>query len=280
MMSASMQGAMAFQKGLGCVHSLSHSLGGANPKLHHGTLNAMFLPAVVKFNASAPIDRRRSGAWSAWRMRWAWPSATARRRRRRGDPRHERAPRPALGPGRARRRRRDVRADHRRRDGRPLPQDQPAAGDARRLRRGCSKRRCRSSSRSSSHDRIGASVSTERDCGFIACRERPAGASLRRGRRTVRRWRRVAGLSGGTASTRTAARALRRRLGRPGSRGTPPSAARRSPPTRVARQRDLAPVVGLVEAGRASSRSGTTAGRCSSRRFRNSAGSRRVRPSR
>ncbi|HEX2541548.1 MAG TPA: iron-containing alcohol dehydrogenase [Caldimonas sp.] len=53
MMSASMQGAMAFQKGLGCVHSLSHSLGGFNPKLHHGTLNAMFLPAVIRFNASA-----------------------------------------------------------------------------------------------------------------------------------------------------------------------------------------------------------------------------------
>jgi hypothetical protein len=53
MMSASMQGAMAFQKGLGAVHSLSHSLGGANPKLHHGTLNAMFLPAVVRFNAGA-----------------------------------------------------------------------------------------------------------------------------------------------------------------------------------------------------------------------------------
>ena len=53
MMSASMQGAMAFQKGLGCVHSLSHSLGGANPKLHHGTLNALFLPAVVRFNATA-----------------------------------------------------------------------------------------------------------------------------------------------------------------------------------------------------------------------------------
>ena len=61
MMSASMQGALAFQKGLGCVHSLSHSLGGANPKLHHGTLNAMFLPAVVKFNASAPtiVKERR-----------------------------------------------------------------------------------------------------------------------------------------------------------------------------------------------------------------------------
>ena len=53
MMSASMQGAMAFQKGLGCVHSLSHSLGGVNPKLHHGTLNAMFLPAVIQFNAQA-----------------------------------------------------------------------------------------------------------------------------------------------------------------------------------------------------------------------------------
>ena len=53
MMSASMQGAMAFQKGLGCVHSLSHSLGGVDPRLHHGTLNAMFLPAVVRFNSAA-----------------------------------------------------------------------------------------------------------------------------------------------------------------------------------------------------------------------------------
>jgi alcohol dehydrogenase class IV len=61
LMSASMQGAMAFQKGLGCVHSLSHSLGGVDPRLHHGTLNAMFLPAVVQFNASAASvqkDRR------------------------------------------------------------------------------------------------------------------------------------------------------------------------------------------------------------------------------
>jgi hypothetical protein len=54
LMSASMQGAMAFQKGLGCVHSLSHSLGGVDPRLHHGTLNAMFLPAVVRFNAQSP----------------------------------------------------------------------------------------------------------------------------------------------------------------------------------------------------------------------------------
>ena len=53
LMSASMQGAMAFQKGLGCVHSLSHSLGGVDPRLHHGTLNAIFLPAVIAFNAAA-----------------------------------------------------------------------------------------------------------------------------------------------------------------------------------------------------------------------------------
>nr|WP_305016869.1 iron-containing alcohol dehydrogenase [Mycobacterium tuberculosis] len=41
------------RRGLGCVHSLSHSLGGVDPRLHHGTLNAMFLPAVVAFNAGA-----------------------------------------------------------------------------------------------------------------------------------------------------------------------------------------------------------------------------------
>lgn len=58
LMSASMQGAMAFQKGLGCVHSLSHSLGGVDPRLHHGTLNAMFLPAVVNFNAEAESVRK------------------------------------------------------------------------------------------------------------------------------------------------------------------------------------------------------------------------------
>lgn len=58
LMSASMQGAMAFQKGLGCVHSLSHSLGGIAPHLHHGTLNALFLPAVLRFNAQAESVQR------------------------------------------------------------------------------------------------------------------------------------------------------------------------------------------------------------------------------
>lgn len=53
MMSASMQGAMAFQKGLGAVHSLSHALGGLPVSPHHGTLNAVLLPEVIRFNEVA-----------------------------------------------------------------------------------------------------------------------------------------------------------------------------------------------------------------------------------
>ncbi len=59
MMSASMQGAMAFQKGLGAVHSLSHALGGLAVSPHHGTLNAVLLPEVVKFNEAAVPERVR-----------------------------------------------------------------------------------------------------------------------------------------------------------------------------------------------------------------------------
>jgi alcohol dehydrogenase class IV len=36
------------------VQSLSHAPGGLQPQLHHGTLNALFLPAVLRFNAVAP----------------------------------------------------------------------------------------------------------------------------------------------------------------------------------------------------------------------------------
>ncbi|MDP4021533.1 iron-containing alcohol dehydrogenase [Methylobacterium sp. NEAU 140] len=54
---AATMGAMAFQKGLGCVHSLSHALGGIDPRLHHGTLNAVFMPAVLRFNRDAPSVR-------------------------------------------------------------------------------------------------------------------------------------------------------------------------------------------------------------------------------
>ncbi len=43
--------AMAFQKGLGAVHSMSHALGANQElRLHHGTLNAVLLPAVLRFN--------------------------------------------------------------------------------------------------------------------------------------------------------------------------------------------------------------------------------------
>ena len=58
MMMASMEGAMAFQKGLGAVHSLSHPLGSLKAlNLHHGTLNAVLLPAVIDFNRSAVGDK-------------------------------------------------------------------------------------------------------------------------------------------------------------------------------------------------------------------------------
>lgn len=53
MMMAALQGALAFQKGLGAIHSMSHALGGMKGyRLHHGTLNAVLLPAVLRFNAS------------------------------------------------------------------------------------------------------------------------------------------------------------------------------------------------------------------------------------
>ena len=52
MMMASLEGGLTFQKGLGAVHGLSHALGGSkDPVLHHGTLNAVLLPAVLRFNA-------------------------------------------------------------------------------------------------------------------------------------------------------------------------------------------------------------------------------------
>ena len=53
MMMASLQGGLTFQKGLGAVHSMSHPLGGLKAvSLHHGTLNAVILPAVLRFNRS------------------------------------------------------------------------------------------------------------------------------------------------------------------------------------------------------------------------------------
>jgi len=59
MMVAAMEGALAFQKGLGAVHALSHPLGAVpGVSLHHGTLNAVLLPAVLRFNKSATESKQ------------------------------------------------------------------------------------------------------------------------------------------------------------------------------------------------------------------------------
>ena len=58
MMMASLEGGLTFQKGLGAVHAMSHPLGGLKePVLHHGTLNAVILPAVLRFNAGHVGDK-------------------------------------------------------------------------------------------------------------------------------------------------------------------------------------------------------------------------------
>lgn len=58
MMMASLQGGLTFQKGLGAVHAMSHPLGGLRePVLHHGTLNAVILPAVLRFNEGHVGDK-------------------------------------------------------------------------------------------------------------------------------------------------------------------------------------------------------------------------------
>lgn len=57
-MMGALHGGLAFQKGLGAVHSLSHALGGLQDlKLHHGTLNAILMPLVVTFNQAAVGDK-------------------------------------------------------------------------------------------------------------------------------------------------------------------------------------------------------------------------------
>ena len=56
MMSAAAMGAVAFQKGLGAIHSLSHPIG-AVYGTHHGTTNAVVMPMVLEFNRSAIEDR-------------------------------------------------------------------------------------------------------------------------------------------------------------------------------------------------------------------------------
>ena len=58
MMMCSTEGALSFIKGLGAVHAMSHAAGRiARLNLHHGTLNAVFLPAVLRFNAPECGDK-------------------------------------------------------------------------------------------------------------------------------------------------------------------------------------------------------------------------------
>ena len=60
MMSAAAMGAVAFQKGLGAIHALSHPVG-ALYNTHHGMTNAVVMPAVLKLNRPA-IEQRISRA--------------------------------------------------------------------------------------------------------------------------------------------------------------------------------------------------------------------------
>jgi alcohol dehydrogenase class IV len=61
MMSAAAMGAVAFQKGLGAVHALSHPIG-AIYNTHHGTTNAVVIPPVLRFNRSAIEERIAAAA--------------------------------------------------------------------------------------------------------------------------------------------------------------------------------------------------------------------------
>ena len=61
MMMASTEGAMAFSKGLGAVHSMSHALGANQDlRLHHGTLNAVLLPTILRFNRNTWVGNKYS----------------------------------------------------------------------------------------------------------------------------------------------------------------------------------------------------------------------------
>jgi len=70
MMMAALQGGLTFQKGLGAVHGLSHALGSLRqPSMHHGMLNAILLPEVLRFNEPAVKKER----WQALRAAASCP---------------------------------------------------------------------------------------------------------------------------------------------------------------------------------------------------------------
>src|SRR6185295_6180547 len=61
MMIAAMEGAMAFQKGLGACHALAHALTPISG-VHHGLANAICLPAVLEFNRASCTERLAKAA--------------------------------------------------------------------------------------------------------------------------------------------------------------------------------------------------------------------------
>jgi len=56
MLAAASMGAVAFQKGLGIIHAMSHPVG-AVYGTHHGTTNAVIMPAGLRYNRAAIEDR-------------------------------------------------------------------------------------------------------------------------------------------------------------------------------------------------------------------------------
>jgi alcohol dehydrogenase class IV len=61
MMAAALMGAVAFQKGLGAIHAISHPIG-ALYNTHHGTTNATVMAPVLLFNRSAIEDKIAAAA--------------------------------------------------------------------------------------------------------------------------------------------------------------------------------------------------------------------------
>src|SRR5207244_5998054 len=74
MMMAAIMGAVAFQKGLGAVHSLAHPLSSI-AGLHHGTTNGILLPHVLEFNRVSCEDRLRDLALAMDLDVWHAPAA-------------------------------------------------------------------------------------------------------------------------------------------------------------------------------------------------------------
>ena len=123
LMSASMEGAMAFQKGLGCVHSLSHSLGGVDPRLHHGTLERHVPAGGGALQRAGRVGAKGQAAGAHGpRHGTGDPAATCPR------PSRDMNARLGLPTGLAAMgvQRDQFDAHHQGRAGRPLPQDQSA----------------------------------------------------------------------------------------------------------------------------------------------------------